>query len=91
MYSDIPSDGRKIKKPVVTQLADSLKREGLLHPIGVRHDQSISRYVLVFGRHRLEAAKKAGWIEIAAVWMPDSCLNTPSPTIGACGWSGIPE
>ncbi len=43
-------------------LMDSLKRYGLLNPITLN-----SRYELVAGQRRLEAAKKLGWTSINAV------------------------
>jgi ParB family transcriptional regulator, chromosome partitioning protein len=49
----------------IHELADSLRAHGLLQPIVVRRHGP--GYELVAGHRRLEAAKQAGWTEIAAV------------------------
>lgn len=67
---DVPEGWRKARQADVAQLANSLAREGLLHPIGVRHDADSGRYVLTYGRHRLDAARKLGWPEITATLLP---------------------
>lgn len=73
---DVPPQWRKVKKAGVGKLADSMASDGLLHPIGVRPDEATGRYVLVFGRHRLEAARQLKWREIdaslVAPGLPDS-------------------
>jgi ParB family transcriptional regulator, chromosome partitioning protein len=46
----------------VAALADSIPMHGMLHPITVRARGD--RYTLVAGRHRLEAAKRAGLREV---------------------------
>ena len=52
--------GRREADPeAVQKLADSISRVGLLNPITV--DQE---YTLIAGLHRLEAAKRLGWLEI---------------------------
>lgn len=61
-------DDIKVRKRVrkdlgnLEPLMDSLKRYGLLNPITLN-----SRYELVAGQRRLEAAKKLGWTSINAV------------------------
>jgi ParB family transcriptional regulator, chromosome partitioning protein len=63
----IPKDFRKSTKKKVQELADSMKVDGLLQSIGVRKDpENPERYILVFGRHRLEAARILGWTGIEA-------------------------
>jgi ParB family chromosome partitioning protein len=49
----------------IAELADSLRAHGLLQPVVVR--RRASRYELIAGHRRLEAAKLLGWMEIAAV------------------------
>lgn len=57
---------RPINEVVVKELADSIKREGLLHPITLRLDGDHLR--LVAGAHRLEAvAFILGWDTIPAI------------------------
>jgi hypothetical protein len=48
----------------VKVLAESMLDLGLLHPISVASTDSGAQATLVAGLHRLEAAKKLGWIEI---------------------------
>jgi len=57
---------RPINFDVVDQLAQSMDRIGLRHPITVRAINDIAVH-LVAGHHRLEAAKKLGWEKIACV------------------------
>jgi ParB-like chromosome segregation protein Spo0J len=56
---------RAIRDDLVAQLAESMKKRGLLQPITVR-PRSDGGYSFVIGRHRLEAAKLLGWSTIAA-------------------------
>jgi ParB family chromosome partitioning protein len=63
---EVPKKWRVVKKKTVAELVLSLRQEGLLHAIGVRPTPVPGKFMLVFGRHRLEAAKKAGWTEIEA-------------------------
>lgn len=56
---------RGLSAPDVEQLADSMRELGLLQPITVQ--QADDGYPLVAGRHRLEAARRLGWREIAAI------------------------
>lgn len=54
------NEGRRgADQKAVQELADSISRVGLLNPITV--DQG---YNLIAGLHRLEAAKRLGWVEI---------------------------
>ena len=55
---DIPEGRREVNPAVVKRLADSIEQVGLRHPITVRKRND--RYVLVAGRHRLEACRKIG-------------------------------
>lgn len=54
----IPEGRREIDPAVVKRLADSIESVGLRHPITVRRKGD--EYVLVAGRHRLEACRKLG-------------------------------
>lgn len=49
----------------IDELTDSLRAHGLLQPVVVR--RQVGGYELIAGHRRLEAAKKLGWAEIAAV------------------------
>ena len=56
----------------VTELADSMARQGQLQPIVVRkadhHTDTVSsKYILLAGLHRLQAGTSLGWIQIQAV------------------------
>ena len=53
---DIPAGRREVNTASVKRLADSIDKIGLRHPIMVR--EKGDRYVLVAGRHRIEAYKK---------------------------------
>jgi ParB-like chromosome segregation protein Spo0J len=63
----VPNMWRKPHKATVKAIADSFEEDGQLQPIGVRPDpDSPDEYVLVYGKRRLEAAKKLGWGSIEA-------------------------
>ena len=56
---------RAIRDELVTELAESMEKRGLLQPITLRLG-SDTGYSLVCGWHRLEAAKRLGWSTIVA-------------------------
>ena len=57
-----PDRLRKLNPAVVKKLAASMKERGQLHPIILRPRGTIGfGYILVAGRHRLEAARKLKW------------------------------
>lgn len=60
----------------IDELAESIKRFGLLHPVTVFPKEG--KYILVAGQRRLLAAKQLGWEEI-----PASVLSTPPETVEA--------
>jgi ParB-like chromosome segregation protein Spo0J len=62
---DIPAGRREVNAAAVKKLADSIDQIGLRHPITVR--EKGDRYVLVAGRHRLEAYRKMEIEHIPAV------------------------
>jgi len=49
------------------ELADSIKKKGLLQPIVVRHSSEENRYELIAGERRLRAAERAGLTEVPAI------------------------
>lgn len=53
---DIPNNRREVNAAAVKRLAQSIDQIGLRHPITVR--EKGDRYILVAGRHRIEAYKK---------------------------------
>lgn len=55
---EVPEGRREIDPAVVKRLADSIESVGLRHPITVRRKGE--RYILVAGRHRMEACRKLG-------------------------------
>jgi len=60
---------RRLQRSVdLDELADSMKRIGLLQPIVVQ--RSNGQYKLYIGQRRYLAAKQLGWDEIAAVVLP---------------------
>jgi ParB family transcriptional regulator, chromosome partitioning protein len=61
-----PDRLRALNPDKVAEIADSMSRQGQLHPIVTRVAVNRDRYVLVVGRHRLEAAKQLGWKKIRA-------------------------
>lgn len=69
----IPLEDIKIKKrarknsPDIEPLMESMKRYGLLNPITVN-----SRYALIAGSRRLEAARRLGWRTINAIVLDDT-------------------
>lgn len=55
---DVPDGRREVVAASVKRLADSIEQVGLRHPITVRRKGD--RYILVAGRHRMEACRKLG-------------------------------
>lgn len=67
---EVPKKWRSLKKTAVASLAESLLFDGLLQPVGVRpHPKKEGFLELVYGRHRLEAAKSLGWTQIDAKYL----------------------
>lgn len=54
-------------------LANSLKEEGQVEPIGVHADGE--KFTIVWGHRRVEAARRAGWYDIEAVIVPQDEVN----------------
>ena len=74
-----PEQARTTKKSLeegIDELAESIKRFGLLHPVTVFAEEG--KYVLVAGQRRLLAVKKLDWQEI-----PARILSTPPDAIEA--------
>lgn len=64
---DIGPRLRPVDGSAVPTLADSLKRDGLLQAIGVRRSAVMGgRNTLIWGAHRLDAAKHLNWTQIPA-------------------------
>lgn len=63
-----PRDG--IDTAWVTELMESLKKHGQLTPITVVFEDNV--YRPIDGHHRLEAAKKLGWDEVAVLVQPNT-------------------
>lgn len=62
----VVSDGRReLDRSAVNRLAESIEQIGLRHPITVR--EKGDQYILVAGRHRLEACKKLGREHVPAI------------------------
>jgi ParB-like chromosome segregation protein Spo0J len=59
----LPDRMRGLRQEVVDQLAESIRAQGLLHPIIVRPRPRTVGYVLVAGRHRLEAMRRLNGID----------------------------
>jgi len=73
----IPDDHREIDLEVVSQLAESIRAKGLLHPIVVRRRKAgiilgkkfEAKIFVVAGAHRLKAAELAGLKKIPAIFL----------------------
>jgi len=73
----IPGDHREVDQEVVSQLAESIGRNGLLHPIVVRRREAgvffgkklEEKILLVAGLQRLKGAELAGLKEIPAIFL----------------------
>jgi ParB family chromosome partitioning protein len=61
---------RVLDQGKIDALAESIKAIGLQHPISVCPDSGV--YRLVTGEHRLEAAKKLGWLAVEAIKITDA-------------------
>ena len=72
----IDSEHRKVNEEVASRIADSIRTNGLLHPIVVRRGKGVGYFgekidppiLLVAGRIRLRAAELAGLTEIPAIF-----------------------
>ena len=50
---------RKLRPDVVDELAESILQQGMLHPVRLQpRSRGGSGYILIAGRHRLEAVRK---------------------------------
>ncbi|MHC2292970.1 ParB/RepB/Spo0J family partition protein [Bradyrhizobium barranii subsp. barranii] len=68
---DTPSERLRALQPGgVDALAESMKRNGLLHPITVRKRPGRGYYVIA-GAHRLAAARKLKWKTIECIYLKD--------------------
>ena len=73
----VPEDHRKVDHEIVSQIAGSIRANGLWHPIVVRRRKRERVFgkvakpviVLVAGAHRLKAAELAGLNEIPCVFL----------------------
>jgi ParB/RepB/Spo0J family partition protein len=70
----VPEDRRPLDQAKVAEIAESIKAIGLLSPIGVFVDKT--KFVLVYGRHRLEACRSLGQDEIAAIYVESGFNST---------------
>jgi ParB-like chromosome segregation protein Spo0J len=62
---------RRLQADVVSKLAESMKVLGQISPIGVRRRGGPEGmgFLLIYGRHRYEAARKLGWDSIRCeIW-----------------------
>jgi ParB/RepB/Spo0J family partition protein len=59
-----PGRMRDLNHERVVAIAESLSEVGQMVPITVRRNSAATGYVLVAGRHRLEAARALGWTHI---------------------------
>jgi ParB/RepB/Spo0J family partition protein len=66
----LPDRMRGLRQEVVDQLVESIRVQGLLHPIILRPRPRAVGYLLIAGRHRLEAIRKLNKID--AKQFPDS-------------------
>lgn len=58
---------RELNETEVNKLAKSIKEIGLRHPLTVREERGGDKYILVAGRHRLEAMRRLGNEHVAVV------------------------
>jgi ParB-like nuclease domain len=64
---DMSTRLRPVDEAAVPALANSLDKEGLLQAIGLRRGgQMGARYTLIWGAHRLAAARSLGWTWLSA-------------------------
>ena len=64
-----------IRDTNLSSLMDSIRKEGLLQPIGVyTHPTEVNKYLIVYGNRRLEACYKLGNSRIGAVILDDETL-----------------
>jgi N6-adenosine-specific RNA methylase IME4 len=68
----IPDRLRALQDHKVTEFAESIAETGLINPITVRPKAKGAGYVLVAGRHRLEAVKQLKWEAVRCTVLSDS-------------------
>lgn len=56
------------------ELAGSIKKFGILQPITIRWDASLSKHIIVAGERRFRAAQLAGLTEVPAIFSEDGSL-----------------
>src|SRR4030095_1217290 len=65
---------RDVDHAKVREIAKSMEQQGLLQPIGVKpcvcEAYPIAHYRLIFGAHRIVAAKELSWTTISATLFP---------------------
>jgi hypothetical protein len=66
-----PNLSREVVVERVGELAESIARSGMIHPIVVRREAGLDgvgpdRYAVLVGNHRVHAALRLGWTEIEA-------------------------
>ncbi|UPK12832.1 ParB N-terminal domain-containing protein [Bradyrhizobium sp. 155] len=77
---DVPAERlRALRQEAVDVLAESMMRNGLIHPVTLRK-RAGRGYWIVAGAHRLAAAEKLGWREIACVIL-DKCSEDEATLI----------
>lgn len=77
---DVPAERlRALRQEAVDALAESMKRNGLIHPITLRK-RAGRGYWIVAGAHRFAAAEKLRWLEIACIIM-DECTDDEATLI----------
>lgn len=67
---------RPADQAAVAALAASMNAEGLMQPIGVTREDGASGYRLIWGLHRLEAARQLGWERIPALHVASEDLGS---------------
>ena len=78
---------RDIQKDVVAGLAESMEKIGLLTPLAVRAAKIIRSgtrvdgWEIIYGHHRMEAAKKLWWDEIDCIVYEDGEINSKAAVI----------
>lgn len=65
---------RQLDEAVVVSLVESMKHLGQLYPITI-YSPNENEVHLVTGAHRVEAAKRLGWDDIAAIFVTDNEID----------------
>ena len=67
IQSDPDQPRQSFDDEALDELAESIRREGVLQPIAVRYEESADQYIIIHGERRWRASRRAGLTEMPAI------------------------